>query len=58
MYIYLEREKKEKNSRLFYIWIFNYFDTTYFFFSFSADLWHMDVPRLGVKLELQLPPTS
>ena len=25
------------------------------FFLFRAALWHMEVPRLGVELELQLP---
>ena len=28
----------------------------YFFFFLELHLWHMDVPRLGVKLELQLEP--
>ena len=26
-----------------------------FFFFLGPHLWHMEVPRLGVKLELQLP---
>ena len=30
--------------------------STFFFFSFlGLDLWHMEVPRLGVESELQLP---
>ena len=31
--------------------------TFFFFFLFTATLWHMEVPRLGVEVELQLKPT-
>ena len=27
----------------------------YFFFFLWLHLWHLEVPRLGIKLELQLP---
>ena len=30
-------------------------DAFYFFLFLGLHLWHMEVPRLGVKLELQLP---
>ena len=34
---------------------FGLFDLIYFFFAFLAPhLWHMEVPRLGIKSELQL----
>ena len=29
--------------------------TIYIYFSLRPHLWHMEVPRLGVKSELQLP---
>ena len=31
---------------------------TYFIFILELQVWHMEVPRLGVKSELQLPATA
>ena len=44
-----------QRSRLRSIWCSCSYGLIFFFFLIGPHLWHMEVPRLGVKLELQLP---
>ena len=48
--------RSEIESVIFYIFIYLYIYIFFVFLSFlGPHLWHMEFPRLGVKLELQLP---
>ena len=38
------------------VYLFIYYNHYYYFCFWGPHPWHMEVPRLGVKLELQLPP--
>ena len=50
------KEKQIKMQKSFVLSFFFFF--FFFFFSLGLYLWHVEVPRLGVESELQLPATA